>query len=105
MLYHDHAQSLYVEHNAQAARYSGVQCKNTETNIFVYGGKRVNITGKVGIRTGIELDSCVVCTPGYTRYLILWNWSFLIPGSELSIIELVSLQRFAHLILAKSSLR
>ena len=25
-------------------RYSGVQCKNTETNIFVYGGKRVKLT-------------------------------------------------------------
>ena len=39
MLYHDHAQAAKMH---KLLRYSGMECKNTETNIFVYGGKRVN---------------------------------------------------------------
>ena len=41
MLYHDHAQTQAAKMH-KLLRYSGVHCKNTETNIFVYGGKRAS---------------------------------------------------------------
>ena len=42
MLYHDHTQTQAAKMH-KLLRYSGVHCKNTETNIFVYGGKRVKV--------------------------------------------------------------
>ena len=45
MPYHDHAQTQAAKMQ-KLLKYSGVHCKNTEINIFVYGGKRVNVVSQ-----------------------------------------------------------